>query len=291
LQALQLICAGLLPSNAGIFLEKPSYLFSLRLFQSMAIRLRGLPMDQEGLQSEPLRYRHIHKDASVLYTIPCFHNPTGRVMSTGRRREILTLCQKQQLPIIEDDVYRDVWLDDEPPLPLKALDKSGLVIYIGSLSKALSPGLRIGWLVGPENIVERLADIKMQNDYGSSSLSQWVAAEYLASGLYRRHLTELRPQLRLRRKAAGEALKLYFSDIATWEIPQGGFYIWLTLAQPVSMPKLFKLALSEGLLIHPGSLYDPLSSRQIRLSYAYAEPSLLQKSYCRLAEIIRACSR
>lgn len=291
LQALQLICSGLLPSDAGIFLEKPSYLFSLRLFQSMAIRLRGLPMDQEGLQPAPLRYQRTCKNASVLYTIPCFHNPTGRVMSAERRREILTLCQEQQLPIIEDDVYRDVWLDTEPPLPLKALDKSGLVIYIGSLSKALSPGLRIGWVVGPEPVVERLADIKMQNDYGSSSLSQWVAAEYLASGLYHQHLEELRPQLKLRRKAASEALKLYFSDIAAWEIPQGGFYIWLTLTQPVSMPKLFKMALSEGLLINPGSLYDPLSNRQIRLSYSYADPSLLKEGYHRLAGMIKECSQ
>lgn len=289
LQALQLICSGLLPPNAGIFLEKPSYLFSLRLFQSMAIRLHGLPMDQEGLEPEALHYQHFYKKAAVLYTIPCFHNPTGRLMSEKRRREIMALCETEQLPVIEDDVYRDVWLDEAPPLPLKARDQSGLVLYIGSFSKALSPGLRIGWIVGPEPVIERLADIKMQYDYGSSSLSQWVAAEYLRSGLYQQHLADLRPKLKLRRQIAHTALNEYFADIATWDMPKGGFYIWLTLTQPVSLPKLFKLALSQGILLNPGNLYDPLSSRHLRLSYSYAALPELKEGLYRLSQLIREC--
>ena len=100
----------------------------------------------------------------LLYTIPCFHNPTGTTMTENCRKNILAVCQKEQLPIIEDDVYRELWHDTPPPLPLKALEKEGLVLYLGSLAQSLSPGLRIGWIVGPEPVIERLADIKMQND-------------------------------------------------------------------------------------------------------------------------------
>ena len=207
-------------------------------------------------------------------------------MSKNRRRQILQLCQQRQLPIIEDDIYRELWLDSPPPVPLKVLDQHGLVIYIGSLSKSLSPGLRIGWVIGPEPVIERLADIKMQNDYGSSSLSQWAAAEWLSSGLYEQHLQEVRKHLRIRRQIALNALTAYFSDIATWDVPQGGFYIWLKLIRSVSLQKLFKTALENNLLINPGNIYDYLSNRHLRLSYSYAAIPELKDGLHRLADII-----
>lgn len=286
LQALQLIYLGLLPPKSTILLEKPSYLFSLPFFQSMGMRFTGLPLDKEGLQIGALKHQS-SKRGAALYTIPCFHNPTGILMSENRRREIIALCKKQQIPIIEDDVYRELWLDKAPPPPLKAMDKDGRVIYVGSLSKALSPGLRIGWIAGPEPIIERLADIKMQNDYGSSSLSQRVAAEWLSGGLYEKHLENLRCKLRIRRKIALDALTKHFADLGTWEIPQGGFYIWLTLLRPVSLTKLFKEALSAGLLINPGNIYDYLSNQHLRLSYSYASIPELETGLYRLAQLIR----
>ena len=151
----------------------------------------------------------------------------------------------------------------------------------------MSPGLRIGWIVGPEPVIERLADIKMQTDYGSSSLSQWAAAEWLASGLYQTHLDEVRTQLRIRRKVASNTLETHFSDIATWQIPNGGFYIWLVLNQGISMQKLFKEALQNGLLIHPGNIYDTLSNRHLRLSYSYASLPELEKGLFHLSTLIR----
>jgi len=287
LQALQLICSSLLPKESTILLEKPSYLFSLKLFQSMNMNLCGIPLDDEGMELAPISFHKKHKSANLLYTIPCFHNPAGITMTEKRRKNMIAICQKEQLPIIEDDVYRELWLDLAPPMPLKALEKEGLVLYLGSLSKSLSPGLRIGWIVGPEPVIERLADIKMQNDYGSSSLSQWAAAEWFASGLYQVHLEEVRAQLRIRRATACNILEAHFSDIATWQIPQGGFYIWLTLNQAVSMQKLFKEALDNGLLIHPGNIYDTLSNRHLRLSYSYASlPELESGLFC-LSALIR----
>jgi len=287
LQALQLICSSLLPKDSTILLERPSYLFSLKLFQSMNMEFCGIPLDDEGIEMAPISFHKKHKNVNLLYTIPCFHNPTGITMTDKRRKSIIELCQKEQLPIIEDDVYRELWLDAPPPPPLKALEKEGLVLYLGSLSKSLSPGLRIGWIVGPEPVIERLADIKMQSDYGSSSLSQWAAAEWLASGLYQTHLDEVRTQLRIRRKVASNTLETHFSDIATWQIPNGGFYIWLVLNQGISMQKLFKEALQNGLLIHPGNIYDTLSNRHLRLSYSYASLPELEKGLFHLSTLIR----
>ena len=287
LQALQLICSSLLPKDSTILLEKPSYLFSLKLFQSMNMQFSGIPLDKEGIELAPIAFQKQHKNANLLYTIPCFHNPTGIVMTKQRRRDLLHLCQQEQLPVIEDDVYRELWLDSPPPIPLKALEREGLVLYIGSLSKSLSPGLRIGWIVGPEPVIERLADVKMQNDYGSSSLSQWTAAEWFASGLYQQHLEEVRKALRIRREAACKSLQTHFADIATWQVPTGGFYIWLSLTHPLSMQKLFNLALNEGLLIHPGSIYDYLSNRHLRLSYSYASLSEMKEGLYRLSVIIK----
>ncbi|WP_371380129.1 PLP-dependent aminotransferase family protein [Sporomusa aerivorans] len=291
LQALQLICFGLLPKDATILLEKPSYLLSLKLFQSLSMQFSGIPLDDEGIQVTSITNHKKCQKASLLYTIPCFHNPTGTLMTNQRRQDLIVLSQNELLPIIEDDVYRELWIDAPPPAPLKARDTDGRVIYIGSLSKSVSPGLRIGWIVGPEPVIERLADIKMQNDYGSSSLSQWAAAEWLASGLNEQHLHQIRKQLKIRRDTAIEALEKHFAGIATWTIPKGGFYIWLTLTQPVSMHKLFKAALDTGLLINPGNIYDPLSNQHLRLSYSYAALPDLKKGLYRLAGIIRQLNR
>lgn len=286
LQALQLISLGLLNRNSTLYLERPSYLFSLNLFQSAGIALRGLPMDNEGISLEALQA--VPATASrCLYTIPCFQNPTGTTMTSKRRAELYDLCAAKRLPIIEDDVYRELWFDSPPPLPVKTLDKQGLVLYIGSFSKALSPGLRLGWITGPEPVISQLADIKNQIDYGSSSLSQWAVHRLLASGAFYHHVDSLRGKLLARRTVCLQILERYFADIATWTVPQGGFYVWLTLKKPVSLNRLFYTALDNGLLLNPGNLYDKQASQNLRISYAYARLDDLATGLHRLAELIK----
>ncbi len=287
LQAFQLISLGLLPPGANILLEQPSYLFSLPLFAPLTNRLNGLETDQNGLLPSALSKRQKEQPASLLYTIPCFHNPTGITMSESRRDEIMALCRSFRLPVLEDDVYRDLWLDAPPPLPLKSRDDSGAVLYLGSLSKTLSPGLRIGWLAGPEPVISRLADLKMQFDYGASSLSQLVAAHWLEGDAYDLHLEKLRCDLRLRRQSALAALQEHLADLADWQTPSGGFYIWLTLRQPLSLAKLFRAALEEGILLNPGYLYDPFANRQLRLSYSYAKPEDFKAALKTLSALLR----
>ncbi|WP_040952838.1 PLP-dependent aminotransferase family protein [Gorillibacterium massiliense] len=287
LQALQLISIGLLGKESTILAENPSYLHSVPVFQSAGMKLQSLPMDDDGLETWLVPTYQKQYKASLIYTIPTFHNPTGLVMPEQRRQQLIRLCNEERLPIIEDDVYRELWLDSPPPLPLKSFDQNGNVLYIGSLSKSVSPGLRIGWLVGPEPVIERLADVKMQTDYGSSALSQWAAGEWLAGGRHDMHLARLRENLRNRRDHALEILERNFRDIARWRKPSGGFYIWLRLEKPVSMRSLFEQAKKAGILLNPGPLYDRSAADYLRISYSYASLQELEKGLTILSGIIR----
>jgi len=291
LQALHLISVGLLHKGSTVLTEKPSYLHSLNVFQSAGMRLVGIPLDNEGIQANQIpKYKKQHS-AALLYTIPSFHNPTGTLMTVERRNQLFNICQQEQLPLIEDDVYRELWFDKYPPQPIKAFDKNGLVLYLGSLSKSLSPGLRIGWIVGPEPVVEHLADIKMQTDYGSSSISQWAAVEWFSSGLYFKHLNEVRKQLKIRRDFTLDILNKYFSDLAVWEKPTGGFFIWLRLLPSLSIRKLFEIALKEGILLNPGNVYDHQAEQYLRISYSFASLTNIEDGLRRLSKIVKSIAK
>lgn len=286
LQALQLISLGLLQRNSTILHESPSYLESVHVFQSAGMGLFGIPMDDEGIITETLGLFKRQHNGALLYTIPSFHNPTGKLMSQERRKELINVCNIERLPIIEDDVYGDLWFDNPPPASLKALDTQGLVLYLGSMSKTLGPGLRIGWIIGPEPVIDRLSDIKMQTDYGSSTLSQFVVAECLATGFYEEHNKRMRAELKYRRDITISILHKYFKNIATWDIPQGGFYIWLSINKPISLQILFEKAFKAGILLNPGSIYDRNNQQHLRLSYAYASIAQLEKGLFELASLI-----
>lgn len=287
LQALQLISIGLLRQGSTILIEKPSYLNSLNLFQSCGMKLKSIPMDNCGIRIDKAFTNLNSKKSTLLYTIPTFHNPTGNLMPEERRTEILRVCLKERIPIIEDDAYRELWLDEEPPAPLKAMDNNGNVVYLGTASKFLAAGLRVGWLVASEKVVEHLSDIKMQIDYGTSSLSQWTLAEWISSGLYEKYLLEIRSSLRLRRQIVLNILEKYFTDIATWNRPKGGFYIWLKLKKPISLNKLFETSYRNGILINPGNIYDLSNNQNLRISYSYASPEELEKGLIILSDLIR----
>jgi len=290
LQALQLISIGLLKRGSTILHETPSYLNSVHVFESAEMNLLDVPLDKEGIKCHSIGRLKRQHNAALLYTIPTFHNPTGILMSERRRMELLEICQKESIPIIEDDVYGDLWFESPPPKPLKTHDTQGNVLYIGSVSKTLSPGLRIGWIVGPEPVIDRLADIKMQIDYGSSSISQYAVNKWMNSGLYEDFLKEIRIELKSRRDFTIQILKKYFSEIAAWNVPKGGFYIWLRLQSGVSTRKLFELALREGILINPGSVYEKNDYQHLRISYSYASIEKLEKGLIDLAKLIKTLS-
>lgn len=302
LQALQMISVSLLSSGSTVYAESPSYIKSLQVFQSAGMKLAGIPMDDDGLNIDALNAT-LRSDASpqyrptsrgmetVLYTIPTNHNPTGITMSGQRRHELIECCVANRLPIIEDGAYQDLWFEGQPPEPLKTLDNNGMVIHLGSASKALAPGLRIGWIVAPEPIVQRLADVKMQMDYGASALSQWVFARFLSRGLYDRYLESLRTTLQQRRDAALETLQRLFGSgpvQAHWNKPSGGFYIWMTFDQPMPMNKLFQRAVEAGILLNPGDIYDFEGDNSLRLSYAYTTAQEFADAAEQLAQVAAA---
>ncbi len=287
LQALQLISLGLLHQGSLIYIEKPSYLYSLKLFHSAGVTLSGISLDDEGINISELRERNRARRGDMLFSIPTFHNPTGVVTSAKRRRELIDLCGELQLPIVEDDVYSEVWFEEAPPNPLKAFDKASRVLYVNSMSKNLCPGLRVGWVVGAKPVIDRLADVKMQFDYGSSSLSQWLAAEVFKRGLYDRHNEQLRKAVRAKRDATLKALERSFSDIASWNTPAGGYYVWLQLKKPVSMHELFTKSLRAKLLVQPGDLYKFQSNTNIRISYSYTSLEEIEAGLEVLAKVIK----
>lgn len=288
LQSLHLISISMLKPGSKVYVEIPSYLKSLHVFQSAGMKLEGVPMDDSGIMPWLIKKDNVLNNTELLYTIPTFHNPTGKVMTNERRAALLEWCKNSRIPIFEDDTYRELWIDEMPPLPLKSRTTEGMVLYSGSVTKSLAPGLRLGWIAGPEAVIERLGDIKMQVDYGSSSVSQWVLTEFIQSGLYDEYLCFLRKQLKIRRDTALNVFESCYKDIATWETPKGGIYIWLKLDNKISTEQLFYKALNEKLLINPGSLYDFSKNQYIRISYAYASLDDLDKGLRRLSELIRS---
>lgn len=285
LQALQLISLGLLEPGSTVFQESPSYLNSVRPFQSAGMRIISLDKENRDNRLPDQIISMKGKKQSLFYTVPTLHNPTGSIMSLDERRELLQICASQQIPIIEDDVYHGLAFGKTPP-SLKSLDSDGQVLYIGSMSKTLSPGLRIGWVIGPEPVIDRLADIKMQTDYGSSAFSQQIARYWLESGLYEEHIDKLREQLKRRADFVEEILQRRYNSIATWNKPAGGFYIWLRLHEPLVNKALFLKLLKQNVLINPGYIYDAKDFYHIRLSYAYASFEQLETGLNILYEAI-----
>ena len=291
LQALHLISACLLQRGSTVFTEAPTYLKSLQIFQSAGMKLSGVPIDMDGLQYwklAPMLKAESSQRASILYTIPTNQNPTGITMPDSRRADLMKFCVENRLPIIEDCSYHELCYDGPPPTPLKAFDKTGTVIYLGSASKTLAPGLRIGWIIAPEPIVQRMGDVKMQMDYGASSVSQWILAEFLSSGLYSEYLGSLKRELRNRRDHALSVLGKYYQKLATWNTPTGGFYIWLTFRDPIVTERLFEKAVKAGILLNPGDMYDFGRNNSLRLSYAYTTCEEFECGALKLARIIES---
>ena len=287
LQALNLISMGLLHRGSTILTEKPTYLKSLTLFDSHGINLTGVDMDNKGINLEHLIRKASLKKPELLYTIPNYHNPSGILMTTDRRNDLLDLSVKERLPIIEDDVYGELWYDAPPPNPIKALDRNGTVLYIGSVSKTLSAGLRIGWIVGNENVINRLADIKMQTDYGSSNIAQWLCYEFFRNGAYEKFSAELRTRLKKKRDLVLQLLSEHLCEIATWNVPSGGLYIWVKLNSEFSPYKLFEKCYDIGIVLNTGSLYDESNKNALRISFAYATEDELRIGIGKLAELLK----
>ncbi|MFG6147566.1 aminotransferase-like domain-containing protein [Halobacillus sp. B23F22_1] len=271
LQALQLITLGLMQQGSTVYAPSISYIHSLHVFKTSGMRLKSIPFKGQTLNTQTLRedlYRRTH--SSILFTNPTFHNPTTQTMGLTSRQELVKLSNDYTLPIIEDDIFRDLWLDEPPEPPIASLDKSGHTLLIGSFSKTMAPSLRIGWIAGPVDVIEKLSDLRMQLDYGTSSLPQLAMYDFLETGKYEQHLEALRAELRCRRDALVHLLEKNIGDFASWEIPKGGMFIWVRFSEDVNVRRLFSSLVHKGVLINPGFIYSSYDNQYARLSYTSA---------------------
>jgi GntR family transcriptional regulator / MocR family aminotransferase len=284
-QALALVCQMLLKPGDTILVENPTYNLALELFHSLNLRIIGAPMDENGLiveQLEPLLQEY---DPKVVYTIPNFQNPTGTCMSAVRRRLLVALSGRYNVPILEDDYAGDLRYDGRAQPAIKALDADGSVIYVGTFSKMLMPGLRLGFLLADGPIFRKLLYGKWVNDFTTSTLIQRTLDEYVTVGRYQAHLRRSCRINRIRRDAMAAAIRRYLPPGIRFETPQGGLYLWLHLPEGISSLELLRYALEAGVEFTPGSWFFPNPSdgnAYLRLNFAAQPPEQIEEGIQRL---------
>jgi len=262
-QGISLLMQVLLEAGDAIGTEDPSFLFSIPLFSSLRIRLIGLKQDNEGILPHELETAIQNKRIKLLYLNPTHQNPTGQTMSLTRRKQIIAICQKYQLPIIEDDVFSELAFGELLP-SLKSLAPEQ-VIYVGSLSKLFGPSIKIGWLLAPKKLITSLADAKKSMDIDTALFPQWLATIALSSSAYQQQQAQLISELKQRSDQFIQALDSLKTDW-TFKPISGGLYYWLTWQHQTLTRKDWQLFLEENLLIAPAFLFSS-DTMSVRINY------------------------
>ncbi|HWO78249.1 MULTISPECIES: PLP-dependent aminotransferase family protein [Bacillus] len=286
-QSLYLITQCLLSPGDAVAIEDPSYYYSLPMFQSAGLRLFRLSVDQQGIRPDEIRALYKKHRIKMVFLNPNYQNPSGTVLAEDRRKELLKVTSELALPIVEDDPFSLTAYDGMPPPPLKSMDTVGSILYVGSLSKIAASGLRIGWMVAPRSIVERLADARQQMDFGLSVIPQQVAAQFLKSDYFEPHLEYLRKKLQFKRDLLIKALKRELPDLLMYDIPQGGLHVWCSLLPNVNDSKLLDAAIRKGVVFVPGSVYGS-DSGFVRFTFARTQTNEIDTGISRFAEALRS---
>ncbi|WP_459213681.1 MocR-like pyridoxine biosynthesis transcription factor PdxR [Paenibacillus ehimensis] len=286
-QSLYLITQCLLAPGDAVAIEDPSYCYSLPMFQSAGLRLFRLPVDAKGIRPEDVRTLYKKHRIKMVFINPNYQNPTGAALDAERRIELLDVASELGLPIVEDDPFSLTAYDGTPPKPLKSMDPIGSVLYIGSFSKIAAPGLRVGWMVAPHSVVERLADARQQMDFGLSVVPQQMAAQFLKSPYVQPHLDRLRMHLLYKRDLVIGALRKELPDLVSFSIPQGGLHLWCKIIPEVSDNKLFEEAIRHGIVFVPGSVYGS-DSGYVRFTFARPKTDEIVPGIAKFAASLRA---
>jgi DNA-binding transcriptional MocR family regulator len=289
-QGLDLIARTLLSPGDLVAVEEPSYFGALESFRAFRARFIGVPTDTEGMRTDILETYLARERPRFIYTLPTFQNPSGCVLSLARRRHLLELSWRYQVPIVEDDSYSDLRYEGESLPSLKALDPHGHVIHVSSFSKVLFPGLRLGWIAAPRPLIRHLALVKQTVDLHSSTLGQWTLEQFLAKGLFARHLETAKEAYRHRRDAMLDALASEAPPGLTWRKPEGGFYIWCRFPEDVLPGRLLSHAAVERVAYLPGgaSFAEEPASNHLRLNFTFAPHDQLREGIARLARALCA---
>jgi 2-aminoadipate transaminase len=290
-QALDLLGRIFINRGDPIAIEGPSYLGALTAFVPNGPDIITVHLDQQGM---PVDVLESLLDAAggpppkFIYVVPNFHNPAGVTMTMERRVRLLELARERDLLIIEDNPYGLLRFEGEPVPPLAAIDPKR-VVYLGTLSKIVSPGIRTGWAFGPAPIIDRLATLKQSADLCSSALNQMFAEEYIRRGLWLKNIENLKPIYRSRRDAMLLALEENFPEGSRWTRPQGGLFIWATLPEFLDTEKMLPLAINQKVAYVPGTAFyaDGSGANQMRLNFSYADEDLIAEGIKRLGKVIR----
>lgn len=290
-QAMRLVASGLLEPGTCAYVGRPTYSQALSVLPDAGIHVEEIASDEKGISVSGL-LEHVRSRPgvpSVLYSMACVQNPTGRIASPTRRFEVLEAARSLRLPIIEDGAYDELAFDG-PIKPLKADDTTGQIIYLGSAGRTVAPGLRVGWVVAPKAVTRRLADLKRVTDHGTATPSQVLLSSLMASGCYGEHLENLRQELGRRATAAQEVLEAEMGDLAHWQAPQGGYFCWISIDRTIPMDVLFSELLAEGVLLHSPDVFDTHHPGSLRLSFAAMAPERFAQGVEILARTVRGLS-
>lgn len=289
-QALDLIAKLYLDVGTPVLVEGPTYLAALQSFQFFGADCLEVSLTPEGLDLDALRLRLQERRPAFAYLIPTFQNPSGVRYSTANRAAVAALLDEFGVTLVEDEPYRELSYDGAPARPLCAQLQRSAWIHTGSLSKTLLPGLRVGYLIASPELLKPLRALKQAADLHTCRMSQWQVLQWLGSERYARHLQEVRAFYRERRDGFAEALTRHFSELADWQIPQGGLFFWLQLKTPLDTRTLLDAALAQDVAFMPGEPFFAEPDRHpglLRLNFSHVLPERLDTGLARLADVIR----
>ena len=285
-QGLDLIAKILIDAGSKVLMETPTYLGALQAFTPMEPHIVSVASDDEGVDIADLT-RHA-AGARFLYVLPNFQNPTGRSMSEARRVALSATAARLGLPIVEDNPYGDLWFDTPPPLPLTARNPGGC-IYMGSFSKTLAPGLRLGFLVAPEALYPKLLQAKQAADLHTPGFNQRMVVETMKDGFLDRHVPAIRALYKSQRDAMLAAMQREMPADVHWNTPTGGMFLWVRLPHGMSAVDLLPRAVEKNVAFVPGAAFyaDKPDPRTLRLSFVTASIDQINTGVAALAAAIR----
>ena len=295
-QALDLMGKIFLDPGDHVLLENPSYLGAIQAFNQYQPGYSVVPMDDDGILVDALerileedRGRSSHR-IKFLYAIPTFQNPTGRTLTLERRKKLVEICSRYGVPVVEDDPYGELRYEGEPLPTLKSLDRDGTVIYMGTFSKILAPGWRLGWVVAAPDALEHFNHAKQPSDLQTATAPQMATYEVVKDGFVDKHVQRLIPFYRERRDVMIRAMEEHFPSSVKFTRPMGGLFSWAELPANVNTRDLLADALQEKVAFVPGQGFHPDGSGQntMRLNFSNVPPEKLQEGIRRLGRAIQA---
>ncbi len=274
-----------------VICESPSYLGALNAFKAYIPKFVEIPMDEEGMIIEELeKALEQYPEAKFIYTIPDFQNPTGRTMNLERRKRLIELANKYEMPVIEDNPYGELRFDGEHLPSLKSLDTKGLVIHLGTFSKIFCPGLRLGWVLAEPELLSKYIIVKQGADLQSSTIAQREISKYLDLYDIEEHIENLIKVYRVRRDLMLETMKAEFPSNVTFTNPEGGLFAWVTFPEGMDAADILKLALEEKVAFVPGEPFYPNggNANHCRLNYSNMPEDKIVEGIKRLGKVLKS---